>query len=550
MSDFIFCPRCGAVTKPGICTNCGYNTEKERVSENTAEENTSYDNSSSDYSYDTISSASENTSSFSYATGSSSNENASSFSYDNGSSSNEGASSFSYDNGSSDFSYDNNSSDSLKYDNGVSPVSPETIKETKPKKEKKSGTGLIIGVVAGIIVLLFLIIVCVVILCFGAFPAVYKYFSASNNQAVVPPTNNPVTPSTNIPDIDVDIPDIDTNLPDLPDVTDPDDDKDQIYNGYSELIEPNYGGTSQFDWDSFIGDYTADANEFTNEEVTEEDDYFINGPYSSYSRSGSSHEFIERDGFETPYYEHVLDSFIPNDNYDVKRNVMRYEAEVDGLYVNAYCGYYTLESDTVDFTAVNEQLRDQSISALYYYLENNDAEDGTFYTLYSDSIITFNNDEIFSVVYDINSYEGNNTKLFYLHGVNVDVKNGQVMDNTQILNFDDDFTKFFIQRSNTQNSTVPAINGSDISDTTKLFNNDDSLILFFTPLGVEVGINYRYYGSFGWVTVTLNDFDKYFSGTYDFDTDFGKGYDIYKYEKDMGITTDDFNYDDDDETDL
>ena len=36
MSEYVFCPRCGAVTKPGVCTNCGYTINKEGdLNENT-----------------------------------------------------------------------------------------------------------------------------------------------------------------------------------------------------------------------------------------------------------------------------------------------------------------------------------------------------------------------------------------------------------------------------------------------------------------------------------------------------------------------------------
>ena len=38
-----------------------------------------------------------------------------------------------------------------------------------------------------------------------------------------------------------------------------------------------------------------------------------------------------------------------------------------------------------------------------------------------------------------------------------------------------------------------------------MLNDDDSLIIFYTPLGMEVGFNYYY----GWVTVTYKDYQKY-----------------------------------------
>ena len=109
------------------------------------------------------------------------------------------------------------------------------------------------------------------------------------------------------------------------------------------------------------------------------------------------------------------------------------------------------------------------------------------------------------------------------------------MDNTAILDFRGDFAEFFVERSNIQNNFVDSINNSPSSDTAKVFQDDDSLILLFTPLGIEVGINYRYQYSYGWVTVTLNDFDDYFMNQYSFDTDWGHGYDIYQYEKDNNI---------------
>ena len=78
-------------------------------------------------------------------------------------------------------------------------------------------------------------------------------------------------------------------------------------------------------------------------------------------------------------------------------------------------------------------------------------------------------------------------------------------------------------------------------------NDDDSLIVLFTPLGLEIGCDYRYKYTYGWVTVTINDFDKYLSGNYKFDSDFGKGYDIFKYEKENGITPDGYDADEDDD---
>ena len=218
--------------------------------------------------------------------------------------------------------------------------------------------------------------------------------------------------------------------------------------------------------------------------------------------------------------------------------------------MNAYCAYYALYSDDVDFTKVNEALRNQAISELDKCVKDKITKKAYNINLYSDAVITYNNDEVLSVVYNTTVYAENETEVFYLHGINVDMVNGRVMDNTKILNIDDSFSKFFVQRSNTQNSFLDSINYSDIKDVTKVLNDDDSLLIFFTPLGIEVGCNYRYHYSYGWVTVTINNFDNYLSGEYDFNADFGKSYDIYKYEQENGITPKDPYFDDYDDYDL
>ncbi|MBO4346867.1 MAG: hypothetical protein J5840_04425 [Lachnospiraceae bacterium] len=466
-SEMVFCPRCGAVTTPGTCTNCGYKIE-EVYHLSTEEENTDETN------------------------------------------------------------------------------SEETQKS-------KSSHGWIIGLIVGICLFAFLFIFAALLLIVGFAPIIVKEYYASVNPSPVQPTVSPLIPSMDEDDEDEDEDDdedTDENDEDDDDTDEDDDDDDSSdpsdwYDGfsYSQAIEGNPSSAGDFDEDKFNELIEENANEFTDE--PNENDYFTNGLYYGYTRSGASHDFIERDGFYTPYYQNIVNSYIENENYDVQRNVIRYEGQTDGVYINAYCAYYSLSSDTVDYTDINEALREQSLCELYRLLSAKSYPDDTYsYTMYSDSVITFNNDEILSVAYDTTVYRDSYIDNFYIHGINADVKNGILMDNTKILNMDDSFSQFFVQRSNTQNSYVEAINECTTQELTAVLNNDDALILYFTPLGIEVGLNYSYFYDGGWVTVTINDFDSYLSGEYSFNTDFGKGYDIYQYEKDNGIVPKDgYEYD-------
>lgn len=487
--EFIFCPRCGAVTAPGVCTNCGFKIEKEETVNETV--NNEYTDSANETS---------------------------------------------------------------------SVVQTETVNEMPQDNtvEKKKPVGLIIGIVAGVLAVLFLILILGVVGVVAFAPMIIK--TAYTPSTPPSPVVNATLPNTTDDDDDDDEEednnkdtdkDADTDADDDDDKdTDTDDTDDDIvdeFAGYSETIEPLYGGTSQFDYDKFVEDFINNANEYWDEPADDTNDFYLNGSYSSYMQSPYSQEFIERDGFETPYYQYVVNSYVENDNYEVERRIIRFEGQINGIFANAYCAYYNLYSDDVDYTAVNEALRNQAVTSLYNYVTTHTSSSAFNYTLYCDSVITFNNDDIFSVAYNSTAYADNNTQTFYIHGVNVDVKNGEVMDNTKIFNLDDDFSRFFISRSNTQNSFVEAINYSDIKDVTKVLNDDDSLIVLFTPLGLEIGCDYRYKYSYGWVTVTINDFDKYLSGNYKFDSDFGKGYDIFKYEKENGITPDGYDADEDDD---
>ena len=480
MSEYVFCPRCGAVTKPGVCTNCGYTIDKENAEDN--------------------------------------------------------------------FDSANNSETVQEFYTGPSYKRPE------PNKNKNS-KGWIIGLIIGLCVIAAVLVLLVVLIAAVILPFVIKgVYTASQPANTITAPNNNLNNNNLFPNIDdeddPDDPDADPADPANPaDPSDPDiydPDADEYY--YAKTIEGLYSGTSKFDYDDFVNNIVPSANEYWDESTDGSFDYFINGSYSSYLKSTVSHGFIGRQDFQTPYYEYLIDSYIENDNYTVGRRAIRYEGEYNGLFINAYCTYYTLSSDDVDFSEANEALRNQAISELYDYISKkskSNSSEAFNYTLYIDSVITFNNDEILSVGYSTTSYENNNIDNFYIHGINVDVRKGKVMDNTAILNFDDDFSEFFVKRSNIQNSYVEAINYCPYSDTTKVFNDDDALILLFTPLGIEVGINYRYQYSYGWVTITINDYDKYFSNQYSFDTGYGKQYyDMYKYEKELGIYDDPYIIDD------
>ena len=94
------------------------------------------------------------------------------------------------------------------------------------------------------------------------------------------------------------------------------------------------------------------------------------------------------------------------------------------------------------------------------------------------------------------------------------MKTGKILKNSDILNIDDSFAKDFRERSITQNGKDSIVSKWDDSTIEKSLESEDLLILFYTPLGMEVGVNVDKsngsdYSDTGWVTVTYKDYEKY-----------------------------------------
>ena len=92
----------------------------------------------------------------------------------------------------------------------------------------------------------------------------------------------------------------------------------------------------------------------------------------------------------------------------------------------------------------------------------------------------------------------------YLRSINVDMKNGVILDNGDILAVDDDFSVEFRQKSDEQNGEISYLTYMTDQQITDYFKSDN-IIVFYTPKGMEIGFNYEE----GWVTVTYEEYEKY-----------------------------------------
>ena len=126
------------------------------------------------------------------------------------------------------------------------------------------------------------------------------------------------------------------------------------------------------------------------------------------------------------------------------------------------------------------------------------------------SYITYMDEETLSIVLEEDGYLDNSFYESRLISLNFDMETGMAMTNTQILKIDDEFTIDFRERCEKQNGEIYGLNYYSDQDITSLMNEESTLILFYTPLGLEVGFNYPD----GWVTVTYPDYEEDLATTF------------------------------------
>ncbi len=187
-------------------------------------------------------------------------------------------------------------------------------------------------------------------------------------------------------------------------------------------------------------------------------------------------------GFET-YEEDLLD----NVSVKISYPVMTGEETADSQNIN-----HILQKEVDEIKTYAESVT-ESIS------------DDESFVFEAESYVTYMDEDVLSVVYMEYGYLDGATYESYIISVNVDMESGLALTNSQLLNINDEFSIDFRKRCERQNGQVDSLSMFSDQDITYLLTDDTSLIIFYTPLGMEVGFNYYY----GWVTVTYQDYRKY-----------------------------------------
>lgn len=168
--------------------------------------------------------------------------------------------------------------------------------------------------------------------------------------------------------------------------------------------------------------------------------------------------------------------------------------------------YPIVSGDVTNLDGINDAIQKElhvvtdHVSSVVEFLD----EDET-YLFMGEAYVTYMSEELLSVAYVEYGYLEDEYLESYVVSVNVDMETGMVLDNTQLLKFDDSFSVDFRERCERQNGEIDSLDYMSDQEMTSYFLDNDYLIALYTPMGMEIGFNFYD----GWVTVTYKDYERY-----------------------------------------
>lgn len=207
---------------------------------------------------------------------------------------------------------------------------------------------------------------------------------------------------------------------------------------------------------------------------------------------------------EDEYYYGPCDAINEDVPYSFANQSYSYADPAQGIDI--VINYLELQGDTIpNAEQLNEALKKQ---ALYYVDNFSDSflvGYSDSYEVYITSYVTYNDEHLVSIVMDEYIAMDEYYYRVDLYPINIDVKNGVILDNDGILKIDEAFAAEFRKRNNEQNGNIDYLDGLSDEALADQLNNKYSMIAYYTPLGMEIGMNY----TSGWVTVTYKDYKEY-----------------------------------------
>ena len=231
--------------------------------------------------------------------------------------------------------------------------------------------------------------------------------------------------------------------------------------------------------------------------------------YEEYDEYDENGDYITEEGFhyvdgiyqavpEDDYYLELTDSIRDDLSYSV--DFVDYEVSDIENNVSIWIQYAQIEGTAPYVDEINEYLKD---GAMFYAETFNDMY-ATDLTLSVATYVTYMDEELLSVVVD-ERYDYQEDGKYNLYCMNFDLTTGTYLYNTDIIKVSDELVKAFKKQSDYQNGETSAVYQFSDEEIRDFMSSEESLILYYTPVGLEVGYVYPD----GWISVTFKEYEKY-----------------------------------------
>lgn len=198
------------------------------------------------------------------------------------------------------------------------------------------------------------------------------------------------------------------------------------------------------------------------------------------------------------YYVELADYIRDDLSYSVEFEEYTHSDYDNSVYITVW--YAQVSEELANSETINGYLMDNALYYAYMY----EAEDISDFMLDVESFVTYMDEETLSVV--VNEYiYADGEETYDLYCMNFDLKTGTLLNNTDIIEVSDELVEAFIDQSIYQNGYTYSVSDYSNEEITEFMSDEDSLILFYTPVGLEIGYNH----SNGWVTATLKDYQNF-----------------------------------------
>lgn len=273
--------------------------------------------------------------------------------------------------------------------------------------------------------------------------------------------------------------------------------------------DQEYHSKMENPWDEIFGEGKENK---TDKEITDlPEDFFANQQYESqnddWKKSFQNHAPKTIKG---PYFEEFVNCIDENVSYKIRREFEETTNSSDNLLIRV--SYIQLEGNLPNLDYLNETLKN---AAEQYYQAYGETADKEFTyqgrQIVTGAYVTYNDEEKISVII-MDEMENEGSHSSNISCYNINLVTGTILDNSQILQLKPSFAKEFEKRNDKQNGKVEAA-FSPYTDQqiVEMIMDAKTGIVFYTPIGLEVGYKYNNSMGSGWLTISLSEYQEYLS---------------------------------------